>query len=139
MTVLEEKMALAHLGRGVWRQLQEKYALYQNPLFVLLYEEHPELLGQVASHLPSFVEKKGYDVSVLLGRKEGDFLPIFQETKDVFLESLQMEELEGVLSLYEMYEFTSSLRIVSLHRPFGSKLQQIPFPLETVVDACLFH
>ncbi len=135
MSILEEKMVLAQKGRALWQNLEEKYQ--KNPFFLFLYEE--ELAQEAISFLPKYLERKGYDVGVILQLK-GE-VPDTQLGHDFPVEILEKEEGEALLSLYEMYQFTSRLRIVSLNRPFGSKLQNLQQTLTVteLVQTCLFH
>lgn len=142
MSVLEEKLQLAQSGRILWQDLEEKYAQFEKTLYVLMYDEDPALIDAVFSSLPDFLAKKDYDAAVILEMRKGISRKTQEGKQGVFFEVLSEEQGESLLSLYEMYQFTSSLLIVSLKRPFGSKLQQLQenlqIPLRELVDACLF-
>lgn len=133
MNVLEERLELAEQGRALWHSLEEKYP--KKTLFLLFCEEGMVLKNDVVTFLPDYVEKKGYDCSVILETEQS-----FQEqVQGSSVETLTKEEGEALLALYEMYQFTPSLVIVSLDRPTGRKLSHLKAHLSAmeIVKACL--
>ncbi len=138
MTVFEKKLAQAEEGRNLWRKWEEKYP--ENVVFLLLAEGNSSLLTEIQSFLPQFLEEKGYDSAVILQiqgiQGELDF-------ESYQVETLTLKQGEAILSLYEMYQFTPRLRIVSLQRPYGSKLQHLqdflPENTKELVRTCLLY
>lgn len=131
---LGEKLSLAQKGRLLWEGLEEKYP--EKTLFLLLYDH---ALGEgIFPLLPEYLTAKGYDRAVMLSLEEE--LSLEQIDCPVSTEILSPEEGEALLTLYEMYQFTPSLAIVSLERPHGRKLSNLQgiVPLEEIVKTCLF-
>lgn len=156
----EQQLQRAEKGRTFWDSLVEEYG--KQAVFFLCCD--PELQEEVLPFLPDFLEKKGYGFGVMLTLDQGDCSEYSRQNSpqnapknppqnapknapkysfwgesELRWKTVTNQQQEALLCCYEMYQFTSRLRVVSWDRPYGSHLASLKgkYPTQTIIETCV--
>lgn len=134
--MIEEKLCFAEKGRAFWLSLTEKQ---KNKTLYLLFCGEDEILEQIAmDFLRDLSSHRKAERVVILTCQESFSV----KTDGVVVELISEEIKESLLCLYEMYQFTEDLLMISLTRPYGSKhshLLKEGFSKEEILKQCIFR
>lgn len=124
-------MQMAEQGRSFWEKLLTKH---KNPLVLLFCEEEEAFNKMALDALPSLCQYREKNEVVILSPYQ-EVLSLVedwvdsegttkqkQEKLNICVEKLQQENMTCLISLYEMYQFTNLLYLISLEKPYGTKL-----------------
>jgi hypothetical protein len=141
--MIANRLAAALSGRSMWLKLARKYDIDSGKFVLLMPEDDRELNEQALRHIPDLLEyRRGTGVIILT-----DKAWIIENAKsycDKILEIIEIsaKEIDNLLSFYELYAFTERLCVVSLTKPFGSKLHNTlgvdGVTMEDIVCLCIF-
>jgi hypothetical protein len=116
-------MSKALRGRSMWLKLKRKYDI-DNGLFVLLMpEDDKELNEQALRHIGDLLTYRRATGVVILS--DQTWVIENAETysdKILAVKRVSAKASDNLLSFFELYAFTERLLIVSLTKPYGSKL-----------------
>ncbi len=123
---LDELLQNAENGRQFFQSLQKEMDSQGKTLFFLMDTEDEHLISSFFQYLPELMEQKSGSCAVLLTEQ----VQVVEEFFAPVRFSLEMREIsEGesasLLSFYEMYQFSEDFYIISLEKPYGSKLQNL--------------
>lgn len=145
----ENRLELAEIGHDYWNHLKEKGSFGDDFLVLWLCDEDQQLGCIALSHLPDLLkEKNAKDVILLCFEKDFDdwqkqVMILTNQPYYITLYSISHEESEGLLAFYEMYQFTERFYIISLTKPFGSKLPSLQKKLNlsktTLLKHCIYQ
>lgn len=145
MTQWDRQLLRAQQGRELWESLVEEFG--KQAVFFLCCDR--ELQEQVRCLLPVFLEKKGYETGVMLtlepeyseknSPKNSSKNVLAGESSSVVWKTVTEEEQECLLCCYEMYQFTSKLRVLSWERPCGTHLASLKekYSTQTIIETCV--
>lgn len=124
--MIADRLAAALRGRNWWMRLKREFDVDDGVYVVLLPEEDMELNEQALLHIDDLAaHRRARGIVVVSDQKW--VLENAPTCCDKVLSVVKASEreIDDVLSLFELYGFTERLLIVSLTRPFGSKLYNV--------------
>jgi hypothetical protein len=121
--MIGKRLSAALSGRTFWLKLTRKYYA-ENGIFVLLMPEDDRELNELALlHIGDLLTYRKASGVVILTDKTWIIENAETYSKQIIaVEKISKKEIDNLLSFYELYAFTERLCVVSLTKPFGSKL-----------------
>lgn len=143
---IEKRLELAELGRKKWITLKQTYEISGRCPLVLLLESDKEMVFQALTFLQGKLKQGKREKVVLLsslcheGLESGEMTEIGQ---GVLMEEISQEEGESLLAFYDLYQFSDCFFILSLEKPFASRLPQLEksqgVSRKDMIAHCIFH
>ncbi len=135
--MIEEKINQAEKGRELWSSLLGEQKKQDKILYLLFCGEDNTLENLAKAHLIPLIKQQNAQCAMILTCEasfvsQGDYM---------IVKKISHIERESLLAFYELYQFTDQLFILSLTRPFGSKLYQLlekGFSKECILKECIF-
>lgn len=137
--MIEERIKMAEEGRSFWMSLEDERQREvgsKDFLVVLLCTSNPALYHGALDSLEELSMQHKVCPVVVLSREDiyASALAWYTEketgktkmSSQVSLRAITEENIENLLAFYTLYQFTDRLFIVSMDRPFGSKLSSFP-------------
>ena len=141
--MMAKRLKAAFAGRSMWLKLKREYDIDDGVYALLMPEDDQELNEQALKHIEDLVAYRKARGVVILTDKQwivdsaGDY-----SDKILAVKRISQAEIDGLLSIYVLYEFTEHLLIVSLTKPYGRKLFNTVGTLgvtkEELVCLCIF-
>jgi hypothetical protein len=121
--MIAKRLGAALSGRRIWLKLKRKYNV-DNDLYVLLMpEDDRELNEQALLHIDDLIAYRRARGVVILTDREWVMENAAAFSAGILaVNAVSEKEIDAVISFFELYAFTERLLIVSLTRPYGSKL-----------------
>jgi hypothetical protein len=121
--MIAKRIKAAFAGRKFWMKLKKEYDIDNGVYVLLMPEDDPELNEQALLHIDDLVNhRKARGVIILTDQKQVMDTAKVHSGNILALNKVTESEIDNLLSFFELYAFTERLLIVSLTRPFGSKL-----------------
>lgn len=118
------RLLRAWRGRALWRRLSRRHGLDAGAYALLMIEDDAELNELALRHVDDLVaDRKAAGVVVLTDRPEVAAAARRHDTHILGVVELSAGQVEDLLSLAELYNFTVRLLVVSWTRPFGADLR----------------
>lgn len=143
--MIKKRIELAKLGQKYWNELESNGSLEEGFLVLWLCDEDLQL-GQLAlTHLPDLLkEKKAKGVYIFCLEEnfehwQSKVVKFLHLPYYLTLDTVSPEVSEGLLAFYEMYQFTERFYIISIEKPFGSKLPTLQKKLKYSKTKLLKH
>jgi hypothetical protein len=121
--MIAKRIKAAFAGRAFWLKLKKEYDIDNGVYVLLMPEDDPELNELALLHIDDLVNhRKARGIIILTDQQQ--VMDAEQAHSDSILKLIEMtgSEIDNLLSFFELYAFTERLLIVSLTRPYGSKL-----------------
>jgi hypothetical protein len=141
--MMEKRLFAAWAGRRMWLRLQREYDVDDGVFVLLMPEDDRELNEQALRHIDDLTLYRRARGVVILTDK-----PWLRENAAAYSEKilavrdLTAREIDDLLSFYELYAFSERLLVVSLTKPYGSKLRNTlgiqGVTKEDLVCLCIF-
>jgi hypothetical protein len=121
--MIAKRLNAALAGRTMWLGLKRKYDI-DNGLFVLLMpEDDRELNEQALRHIGDLlIYRRAAGVVILSDKTWIIENAMMYSDKILAINKISAKDIDNLLSFFELYAFTERLLIVSLTKPYGSKL-----------------
>lgn len=152
MEILDKSIDLAQFGKDFFRYLQGRDYIsdgeFSSKLFLVFCDDDEELHRHVLSYGSPFLQARQKEELVLCSTNE-IYTQMTQNFADLDMGDLTVvdfvtlshQELEGLISLYEMYQFSDQMIFISTTRPYGTKLEALLAQGQTkedIVKHCIF-
>lgn len=131
-------------GREMWLELEDKYNVGNG--VVLLYLCDDQELNEIAlKNLKSLIEYRNSIGALIVTHNENDIKLPTHDFGDynISLEVLSKEQSENLLVFYELYQFTDYFYIVSMDKPWGSKLKflkgRVGIEKDVILKECIYQ
>ena len=121
--MIAKQLKAAFAGRSMWLKIKHEYDIDNGVYVLLMPENDQELNEQALKHIDNLVAHRKARGVVILTDKQwiadsaGDY-----SDKILAVKKITEKEIDELLSIYALYEFTERLLVVSLTRPYGRKL-----------------
>jgi hypothetical protein len=141
--MIVKRLGAALSGRAMWLKLKRKYDVDSDVYVLLMPEDDRELNEQALLHIDDLIAHRRARGVVILTDKEWvmENAAAFS-TGILAVDAVSEKEIDAMLSFFELYAFTERLLIVSLTRPYGSKLHNTVgihgVTKEDLVCLCIF-
>lgn len=136
---MNQPLENAKKTRAFWSNLESTEAHFQDSLVLLLCEEEEKTLHDLALHHLSSLREQRKKTHILILTHDPN---IESPDKNSTVIVISAEQVENILCLYELYQFTDKLCFVSLTKPYGNKLKQLQqaknCSLEDILLHCIF-
>jgi hypothetical protein len=121
--MIAKRLGAAMAGRSMWLRLKRIYDVDNGVYVLLMPEDDHELNEQALLHINDLVAyRKARGVIILTDKRRIIETARTYSDKILAVETVSEKEIDNLLSFFELYAFTERLLIVSLTRPYGSKL-----------------
>ncbi len=112
-------------GRGLWRALQRRYSI-DDGLYVLVFpDDDSDLNTSALGHVGTLVAERGARGAVVVTSVESVASEAQRSAGVHAVELRSSRELDGLLALAELADFSARIMFVSLDKPHGRRLQRL--------------
>jgi len=121
--MIARRLISALNGRTMWLKLKYEYDVDNGVYVLLMPEDDRELNEKALEHIDALVaHRKARGIIILTNNQWIVESAIAFSSKILAVKEVSEKEIDNLLSFFELYAFTERLLIVSLTRPYGSKL-----------------
>lgn len=141
--MITKRLKSALSGRSMWLKLQKEYSIDDGVFVLLMPDDDQELNEQALKHIDDLIEyRKAKGVIILTGMQWIIEKASSYSDNILAVKEASCKEIDHLISLCELYNFTERLLIVSLTKPHGSKLKNTinvqGVTIEDTVCLCIF-
>lgn len=121
--MIAKRLGAAISGRKFWLKLQRKYDIDNGVYVLLMSEEDLELNEKALLHINDLIaHRKARGVIILTDNQWViDNASVYSD-KILAVKTMSAREIDYLLSFCELYAFSERFLVVSLTKPYGSKL-----------------
>jgi hypothetical protein len=121
--MIAKQLCAALAGRSMWLRLKHEYDVDNGVYVLLMPEDDHELNEQALRHIDDLAAyRRARGVVILTGNPWIIENAVTYSDKILAVNKITVTEIDHLLSFFELYAITERLLVVSLTKPYGSKL-----------------
>ena len=117
---IEDKFEEAKIGKEIWDRLKSKYGITESDVIVIISDDSSEFISKSIKYLREYTKKKNLERELILYCDASPLDDKYDEADNqrIYIK-LQEKEIQSVLRLYRLVQFTKNIVVLSLSDPYA--------------------
>ena len=117
---IEDRFEEAKIGKEIWDKLKSDYLITESDVVVIVRDANTDFINKSIKYLREYTKKKSLERELILYSDNSslDDKDDEEDNQRIYLR-LKEKEIQAVLRLYRLIQFTKNIVVLSLSAPYA--------------------